>query len=46
MKTCKDCKYYKDDDSLKGTGWCNVWQDFMKENEDYECDSWEEAEDD
>ena len=46
MNQCGDCKYYDDSKSFPGTGWCNIWQDFMKDNEDYECDSWEEEEDD
>lgn len=42
MYKCVDCQNYVDENSFKGTGWCQIWEDFMKGEEDYSCDSWEE----
>lgn len=46
VNKCEDCIYYDDTLTFPGQGWCQVWKDYVNGYEDYECDSWEEAEDD
>lgn len=39
MDKCKDCKYYKNNDTYEGTGYCTIQMDYVRENdtcEDYE----------
>lgn len=38
---CKDCKYYQDKDTYKGTGFCTMLDIFVQANE-YECEEYEE----
>lgn len=42
---CKDCIHYDDTLTFPDTGWCSVWQDYMKADDDYDCDSWEDEDD-
>lgn len=36
---CKDCKYYNAKDSYKGTGYCALNIDYVKETDC--CEDWE-----
>lgn len=40
---CEDCKYYEQKDSYKRTGYCLMWEMFVKANE-YQCEDYEEGE--
>ena len=39
MDTCKDCIYYDESDSYKGTGYCTLYSEYV--NNDDNCDDWE-----
>lgn len=37
---CMYCKYWKQQHTYKGTGYCTLYEDFT--DEDYKCEDWEE----
>lgn len=39
MDKCKDCVHYDDSQSYPDTGYCHLWDDYMKDDDN--CEHWE-----
>lgn len=38
-ENCYNCKYYENEDTYPGTGWCGLVGDYTKDNDD--CEDYE-----